>query len=266
MFKVLFIVIFFVTSNTEGSRCGPSIFGRIINGRTTPITEIPYQVSLQIKSRHICGGSIIGREWVLTAAHCMERKNPESYTIRSGSTSNHEGGTVHTVSMLIKHELYGGNNNHPVHDIGLIRVKEKFIYDKTRMPIRIFKTGQLTPVGEYAMISGWGETHFGLPMKLQMAKVPIISKLHCHQAYEEQGGININQICAAFWEGGVDACYGDSGGPLVVRNRLAGIVSWARGCAMPCTPGVYTEVAPYFFWIGKKIGNILASEKKEKPN
>lgn len=46
------------------------IDARIINGFVTTIEENPWQVSLQQSNSHICGGSIISKNWVLSAAHC----------------------------------------------------------------------------------------------------------------------------------------------------------------------------------------------------
>lgn len=44
----------------------------IVGGHATTIEEHPWQVSLQFFGSHMCGGSIIGKKWVLTAAHCVE--------------------------------------------------------------------------------------------------------------------------------------------------------------------------------------------------
>lgn len=50
----------------------PFLDGRIVGGETTSIEKHPYQVSLLYYSLHTCGGVIINREYVVTAAHCTE--------------------------------------------------------------------------------------------------------------------------------------------------------------------------------------------------
>ena len=59
---------------------GPSALKqRIINGEIVEIGTHPHQVSLQYELVPglwfpICGGSVIGTEFVLTAAHCVDYK------------------------------------------------------------------------------------------------------------------------------------------------------------------------------------------------
>lgn len=42
-----------------------------------------------------------------------------------------------------------------------------------------------------------------------------------------------------------DTCQFDGGGPLVLQDRLAGITSWAYGCAREGYPGVYARVTAF---------------------
>jgi secreted trypsin-like serine protease len=48
--------------------------GRIVGGVKIPIEAIPFQVSLQLYGYQICGGSIISKQYILTAAHCKLNK------------------------------------------------------------------------------------------------------------------------------------------------------------------------------------------------
>lgn len=46
---------------------------RIIGGTNIDISNVPWQVSLRniASNRHFCGASIISKNWVVTAAHCV---------------------------------------------------------------------------------------------------------------------------------------------------------------------------------------------------
>ncbi|KAK3753043.1 hypothetical protein QZH41_008769, partial [Actinostola sp. cb2023] len=47
---------------------------RIVNGKNANKHGWPWQISLYRSGRFICGGSIIKRDWILTAAHCVQPK------------------------------------------------------------------------------------------------------------------------------------------------------------------------------------------------
>ena len=207
----------------------------------------------------MCGGSIISRNFVLTAAHCTDI-DKSALVVRAGSSYWLFGGQVRSVSQVIKHENYRKNfYGIAQNDIALLRVSKPFRFDKYTRPIALFNKNEASPAGSMAVVSGWGAKGQGLikglAIRLQKTGIPIVRKSLCNKAYKTFGGIPEGQICAAYYgQGGKDTCSGDSGGPLVINGRLAGIISWGNGCAEPYYPGVYTEVAYYRDWIYRHAG------------
>lgn len=66
--------------------CGRRPVGsRVINGQDAVPHSWPWQISLRVYGGHICGGSLISPEWVVTAAHCVHRNpSPNRYTVVVG--------------------------------------------------------------------------------------------------------------------------------------------------------------------------------------
>ncbi|KAG7200507.1 hypothetical protein KM043_001071 [Ampulex compressa] len=229
--------------------------GRIVGGEDTSIEAAPHQVSIQQRSGyHYCGATIISEEWVLTAAHCSQQPIKD-YTLRTGSTLVDAGGSLHKLKEIIVHEKYSKNFwGVPTNDIALMRLEKPLVFDDTRQPILLFEQDELSTPGANAVVTGWGWTSRELPKVLQTVQVPIVSKEYCNKAYRSMNGIAKGQICAAIPAGGKDSCQGDSGGPMSIEGRLAGVVSWGKGCGVKDYPGVYTEVAYYRDWIRNQTG------------
>ncbi|XP_026480932.1 trypsin-3-like [Ctenocephalides felis] len=220
---------------------------RIVGGEEANIAQHGWQVSLLLFGNHYCGGVIIDKNWILTAAHCIENETNANkrYSVRVGSSTHEKGGKVYKVKETILHPEY---DTYTVDfDVALIRLAEPISFTAcTVRPIQIVDEGVKTLDGAMLTVTGWGSRTTGgdITTELRSVNVPYINKEKCDEYYSTSNGITDNMICAGYPDGGMDACIGDSGGPLVNEGRvLIGIVSWGNGCAKPKKPGVYTNIA-----------------------
>ncbi|XP_075712595.1 coagulation factor XII isoform X2 [Rhinoderma darwinii] len=199
-------------------RKSPSITPRIVGGLVALPASHPYMAAIYIENS-FCGGTLISSCWVLTAAHCLDRRpSVKKITVVLGQSlfnTSDQRTVMFPVQKYILHESYTEETIQ--HDIG---------------------------AEHYAVF-------------LQEAHVPIIPNSECQSRSVLGNKILPGMMCAGFIEGGVDACQGDSGGPLVCevddRVNVFGIVSWGSGCAEENKPGVYTDVSKYINWIMANI-------------
>lgn len=49
----------------------PTIASRIVGGMDAADIQAPFQGSLQMNKKHVCGCVVITSEWLLTAGHCI---------------------------------------------------------------------------------------------------------------------------------------------------------------------------------------------------
>uniref|UniRef100_F6R493 Peptidase S1 domain-containing protein n=1 Tax=Xenopus tropicalis TaxID=8364 RepID=F6R493_XENTR len=253
------------SDTTSTLSCGsPLVSNRIVGGTDATDGAWPWQVSLDYHGSHICGGSLIATQWIMTAAHCFEySKSPSDYKIRLGAyqlslISPHE--ITSTVDSIIVNSPNSSSTNT---DIALIRLTSPITYTKYILPICLPSTSDGFTEGMECWVTGWGtiasqgEVNLPYPMTLQQVMTPLISRATCNQMYNTDSLLSVvvplDQICAGYAAGQKDSCQGDSGGPLVCQLQgiwyQIGIVSWGEGCAVRNRPGVYTLVPAYYSWV-----------------
>ncbi|XP_052745360.1 trypsin CFT-1-like isoform X2 [Bicyclus anynana] len=243
---------------------------RIIGGNATTIEKYPFTVQVLYNSQLSCGGALITRRHVLSAAHCFVASNgqqvsPVYFSVRVGSTYLNTGGTVHPVSEVIIHQNY----NTPVrdYDIAVMTLTSRVTLTSAVATAYIPSAGADVP--DYALVTvvGWGRTNSSVAQAstvLNEVQIYTVNQSVCAARYaylQEITGdpypITSNMLCAGLLDvGGKDACQGDSGGPLVRGGVLVGVVSWGWGCAQPLFPGVFTRVSAFTTWINDTVSGV----------
>ncbi|XP_055852008.1 chymotrypsin-2-like [Episyrphus balteatus] len=223
---------------------------RIFGGEPAEPGFATYQVSIQTPLfEHICGGSIIGDRYILTAGHCIKNyinKHRESeLQIVTGTNRYDKPGGVYYVKDLILHCNYGIKEYH--NDIGLIRLNESIVFNKFTQPI-LLPTEPLKD-GDEVVLTGWGNTDYinDLPDDLQKITLKYVPRKECLEALDNNPGLDIGHICT-FTKEGEGACYGDSGSPLVKDGFVFGVVNWGFACATG-KPDAQANVHFYNDWI-----------------
>ncbi|XP_067426898.1 prostasin-like [Thunnus thynnus] len=250
-------------SHSQLDVCGrPPLNTRIVGGQVAPEGSWPWQASLQSSGFHFCGGSLINKEWVLTAAHCFESTSTAGLAVLLGLQTQ-EGSNLNavsrTVSQIINHPNY--NNVTSDNDISLLRLSSTVTFNNFILPACLAASDSTFDAGVNTWITGWGTIGSGVPLpspqNLMEVEVPVVGNRQCNIDYSSIVTITDNMICAGLREGGKDSCQGDSGGPMVSKTGSvwvqAGVVSFGVGCAQPNFPGVYSRVSRYQSWINSQI-------------
>ncbi|XP_035454806.2 vitellin-degrading protease-like [Spodoptera frugiperda] len=226
---------------------------KIVGGESIEITDAPYQVSLVRRGRHSCGGTIVAKDIIVTAAHCVMGSLANEFQIRAGSSYSEKGGQLYPVGEILWHPSfdYGKMDS----DIAILWLPKPLVFSDKIRPVQLMGRGEEIKDGDDTIVTGWGNLYEigGTPSTLQRVTVQKINDAICNDAYKPLYAITNHMLCAGAPGGGKDACQGDSGGPLVHNNKLAGVVSWGLGCARPEYPGVYSKVSALRSWLDDNI-------------
>nr|CAH61460.1 trypsin [Lepeophtheirus salmonis] len=245
MMKFLGALLFLAAAAHAAPRMKQS--GRIVGGDEVEPNSIPFQISFQtITGFHFCGGSVMDKDTIITAAHCCDGFRAEDVQIIAAehdlfSISGDEQKVG--VSKITYHEKFGSHGTN--YDVCLLKLKSSLDLNEKVKPVALPEKDQEF-TGD-VVVSGWGTIASNGPSSpvLRSVTVHVVSDEDCSDAYF--GSTDETMICAA--APGKDSCQGDSGGPLAQDGTLVGIVSWGYGCAAPGYPGVYGKVSKFIDWI-----------------
>uniref|UniRef100_A0A4W4DME6 Zmp:0000001329 n=1 Tax=Electrophorus electricus TaxID=8005 RepID=A0A4W4DME6_ELEEL len=232
---------------------------RIVGGQLQRQGGSPWQVLLYRKDDYsFCGGTLIAKHWVVTAAHCLQEK-PDYVTIGDyDKLRPDEGEKMIRVEKVVIHPYYHEYTFDS--DIALLYLSEPVEFSAVASPACLpnaHLAPQLLRYGERGLVTGWGATHYlGSSSRfLRKVMLPVVRQEDCIQSTEQV--ITDNMFCAGYLQAEMDACTGDSGGPFVVNYRgtwfLTGVVSWGERCAAEGKYGVYTRLSNFLQWIQEEM-------------
>ncbi|OGS30033.1 MAG: hypothetical protein A2218_12850 [Elusimicrobia bacterium RIFOXYA2_FULL_53_38] len=200
---------------------------KIINGVDAMPGEFPFIAIIRSQTwdkLFSCGGSLIKKNWVLTAAHCT--RNAMVGSIHIGAydrkqLSHTEGLELFYPTKIISHPNYDEKNHD--YDFSLIRLDGESKFD----PIPLNREELRANIN--LVLAGWGRTgKDGHPSShiLQKTSVPLVSAEDCRKTWPN---ITDNMLCGGYEDSPTGAYFGDSGGPVLigagVDRKLVGVVS-----------------------------------------
>lgn len=263
---LLFLQLIFMSINLNAQ-------SRIVNGDIIDITEVPWQIAIKEVNQigefyHVCGGSIINNEWIITAGHCINSSN--TYWIHAGVTDQTDisAGQLILVDQVIVHPTHSTSGLGV--DMALLHLSEPLCFNESVQPIE-YATPQNTTLTDVspetpALLTGWGFTEEQVTSDLLRGiTIPIIDLADAFYLYH--GGENDNSCryfglqpsderIAFFGDNGKAPDSGDSGGPAVIfindEPILVGAFSFG-GCPRELFPSFYSNIREYSDFITNNI-------------
>uniref|UniRef100_A0A671NMJ6 trypsin n=1 Tax=Sinocyclocheilus anshuiensis TaxID=1608454 RepID=A0A671NMJ6_9TELE len=223
----------------------------IIGGKEAKPHSRPYMASIQINRHHTCGGMLIREDYVLTAAHCLNRDHFEVVLGAHNITKKEKSQQRIPVRKYIRHPMFEQNKEKDYsYDIMLLKVLSP------SPTVTLYSNGK-TPANVHCSIAGWGlKTPKGNQASDVMREVNLKLQFSTECKNKWQQYFNSERMICSISDGKHAFCMGDSGSPLICNTKPQGIASYTfnGNCTNKSYPQVYVKTSYFLPWIKKNIG------------
>ncbi|MFG1464248.1 S1 family peptidase [Xanthobacter sp. DSM 24535] len=196
-----------------GLAVGPA---RAIVGGEAAAPDIAAHVVLIVSTRGAsCTGSVVARDLVLTAAHCVHPAGDYAVALVSESQPR-----LVPALRIVVHPAFNAEQfrtRRPTPDLALMKLAEPLPARFT--PVRI-ATGGLPARGSFFLLAGFGVSAEGTEKTAGKLRTVLLASIGT------TGGIMARLSPQSGLAGG---CVGDSGGPAFQNGEVAGVIGWATG-------------------------------------
>jgi secreted trypsin-like serine protease len=223
-----------------------SVTPKMIGGTQVPNGKYPFMAHIEIRFLNgwsTCEGTLIDRDSVLTAAHCLENSIGASVVVGRTNLRQRNQGQVREVSRPFIHPRYNRNQRADVYDAGVLKLRRAVTGIK---PIKLAtaKQNNLETPGRILTVASWGVTRAkGTPVaRMRQVRIPVVSDSRAEKGYD---AFYVPSLQIAASKQGKTACQGDSGAPLFDSGSRTqvGIVNGGRyKCGTARYPAFFAEV------------------------
>lgn len=276
LLAVCLVVFSLLALPGAAQRCGQvqvTKQGLIFGGYASTPGMWPWHIALMhrespVRTSYKCGGTIINKDTVLTAYHCVvENQRPiaaNRLIARAGVFDLDVGGkTVQDNRVFEVISPAGASVQSFNDDIAILKMATEFTFDDYVQPVCIRAVPQDISelVGSYGTVVGWGWTEFSSTSAiLRQANIPVVSAEDCLNSDRVLfSQVLTTKLYCAGSRNGTSSCNGDSGGGMFFQMGdywfLRGVTSFSavdvkqNGICDSNNYVGYTDVNKYTTWL-----------------
>ncbi|XP_067602560.1 granzyme H [Pseudorca crassidens] len=233
----------------------PFLSEEIIGGHEAKPHSRPYMVLVQFLDKESwkrCGGVLVQKDFVLTAAHC--RGSLINVTLGAHNIKKQERTQqMIPVRRAVPHPDYDPKSYS--NDIMLLQLERKAKGTAAVRPLSLPRREVRVKPGKACSVAGWGQVAVGTQTTtLQEAELTLQEDPVCKSLFPGYYS-QATQICVGDPRKVKTVFKGDSGGPLVCKNVCKNVIQgiFSYGKSTGTSPGVFTKVSHFLPWLKRTM-------------